>query len=193
MGGYVGALSYLFSFKGRINRGKLWLWVGVSFVIEAACAGAAYIWPWLLYVSYLPRPIQDATPPGLTHPVPLIVYALLLWPNLALAIKRLHDRDKRAVWRLLYWGVPFGLQMLAFRYPYLAPTTIAGQPPVVFWGVIAAAMIGIAVGFLGFLELYCFSGSFGENRFGPDPLGGAQNMSRVFPGEQAPPSGVEQS
>ena len=46
------------------------------------------------------------------------------------------------------------------------------------------------------VELFLLRGTAGENRFGPDPLGGAQNMDRVFRGEvasRAAPSGVEQS
>lgn len=91
----------LFSFEGRINRAKWWLGNIILMVIE-----------WIVFVliqyatigTLIMEPSPDgALPPGFTSYVVLTVIALLvfLWPSLALATKRWHDRDKSGWWTLI--------------------------------------------------------------------------------------------
>ncbi len=74
----------LFSFDGRINRGKFWLasvamWVALTIlVIIAVVAGSTVVWI-LAGVAYLGA----------------------IWVGLAVTIKRWHDRDKSGWWILI--------------------------------------------------------------------------------------------
>jgi uncharacterized membrane protein YhaH (DUF805 family) len=78
----------LFSFAGRIGRRTWWLW---GF---AAMIGLAIYLTVLLRVAGVPREITEG-----------LVNLLLVWPALALGVKRWHDRDKRGWW-VLIWFVP---------------------------------------------------------------------------------------
>jgi uncharacterized membrane protein YhaH (DUF805 family) len=74
----------LFSFDGRINRGKFWLGIAVLYAIPwvafmlAAMANSSLLW-WLASVVVL----------------------ILIWPGLAISIKRWHDRGKSGWWILI--------------------------------------------------------------------------------------------
>jgi uncharacterized membrane protein YhaH (DUF805 family) len=74
----------LFSFDGRIGRKTWWLW------------GAAAMIGLGIYLTAVLRiaGVESKT-------AELMVNALLLWPVMALAVKRWHDRDKRGWWALI--------------------------------------------------------------------------------------------
>ncbi|MDH4289059.1 MAG: DUF805 domain-containing protein [Aquincola sp.] len=74
----------LFSFDGRIGRRTWWLW-GV-----AALLGLGLYATVLLRVAGLSAATTETT-----------VNVLLLWPALALSVKRWHDRDKSGWWVLV--------------------------------------------------------------------------------------------
>lgn len=74
----------LFSFDGRINRGK-W-WVG-GFTI------------WLLMVSF--GLLTIAFESSVLTTIMLVLILGLLWPYLAVQIKRWHDRGKSGWWVLI--------------------------------------------------------------------------------------------
>jgi uncharacterized membrane protein YhaH (DUF805 family) len=74
----------LFAFQGRIPRKTYWLYgvlgmIGFSFV-----AGA------LLGIAGVPEMIAGGLPS-----------LLILWPSLAISVKRWHDRDKSGWWVLI--------------------------------------------------------------------------------------------
>jgi uncharacterized membrane protein YhaH (DUF805 family) len=73
-----------FSLRGRISRHDFWLH-GVLALIGLAVLAHA-----LLGIARVREPTAD-----------LIVNALLLWPALAVSVKRWHDRDKTGWWVLL--------------------------------------------------------------------------------------------
>lgn len=74
----------LFQFEGRINRAKFWL------------AGASlYIAFWILWG------IAFATESSAMFSLVAILSLLAIWPYLAVAIKRWHDRDKSGWWVLI--------------------------------------------------------------------------------------------
>ena len=74
----------LFSFDGRIGRRSWWLW------------GAAVMIGMAMYLTVV---LRLAGLSGET--ADLLVNALLLWPALAISVKRWHDRDKPAWWVLI--------------------------------------------------------------------------------------------
>jgi uncharacterized membrane protein YhaH (DUF805 family) len=73
-----------FSLQGRVSRRQFWLY-GVF-----ALLGLAVLGHMLLGIARVPARRAD-----------LIVNLLLLWPALAVSVKRWHDRDKSGWWVLL--------------------------------------------------------------------------------------------
>ena len=74
----------LFSFDGRIGRRSWWLW-GAAVMIGMAM--------YLTAVLRIAGMSKDTTV--------LLVNLLLLWPALAISVKRWHDRDKPGWWALI--------------------------------------------------------------------------------------------
>jgi len=97
----------LFTFEGRITRKKMWLAVLIH-IIAAAVVGLVFTLLW----SVIPGSItEDGTyhVEGATA-IPYIVLGLAyivfsVWSGLAVAVKRLHDRNKSG-WFFLIQFVP---------------------------------------------------------------------------------------
>jgi len=74
----------LFDFNGRINRGKFWLGMVVIYVV-----------PWIFWMIAL------AVNSAVIYTLLGLVYLLIIWPALAISVKRWHDRDKSGWWVLI--------------------------------------------------------------------------------------------
>lgn len=160
----------LFSFKGRIGRQVWWLSslaVAViagmtSSVIEVAAttSGGGTI-----------NPETHAFEPSAPYSLLLFAVGLLnVWISYALAVKRLHDRDRTGWWlaaQLLSVVVAAGLIGAAFAVP-------EDQSALVFKLGIAAAVLAIGFGLWLFVELGFLKGTQDPNRYGADPLGDAR-------------------
>jgi uncharacterized membrane protein YhaH (DUF805 family) len=139
--------NYLFSVQGRINRAKYWLFVLVSFVVLSVLGIFLYA--------------VIAAMPALTIPagiIAVLVYLALLYAGIAVAIKRLHDRDKSGWWLLLFFLVPSVLSGIGQVSGSLALSAIFG-------------LAALAIMIWAFVELGCLRGTVGSNAYGPDPLG----------------------
>lgn len=86
----------------------------------------------------------------------LVLYVPLLWIGLAVATKRLHDRDRSAWWLLLFYALPAVLSNVG--------DVVGG-----IGGVLSLA--GLAISIWAMVELGLLRGTPGPNRYGPDPLG----------------------
>jgi uncharacterized membrane protein YhaH (DUF805 family) len=129
-----------FGFKGRINRAKYWLVLLVSsaiFVTAVLIAFAAQSWALGILAGLLLIPT--------------------LVSSLAVATKRLHDREKSAWWLLVFYLLPALLDGIA---------NVIGDAGLVF----SLASFGVSVWAL--VELGCLRGTIGDNQYGPDPLAG---------------------
>lgn len=82
--GQVDWAWLLFSFEGRINRAKFWLGVVLLWAVWAI------IWA-----------IAVAADSGFLWFITWILAILIIWPSLAIAIKRWHDRNKSGWWVLI--------------------------------------------------------------------------------------------
>jgi len=82
----------LFSFKGRIARSQYW-------------KGVLILLPFNILLSLLAFGLLESGDNDSAVLV-LIVYAVALWPGLALTVKRWHDRDRTAWW-FLTWLIPY--------------------------------------------------------------------------------------
>ena len=165
---------FLFSFNGRINRGKLWLAVPVilSWMIflgllgialgslfgNPAPTGSLSFSTSDLFKLLSPDSYQSLRTAGLPLLLVKVVGTpLVLWVYLATSIKRLHDRDRSGWWMVPFFAMPGIFNELADRFDYSY----------------AAMALGLATFVLylwGFVEMYCLKGSRKTNRFGPDPL-----------------------
>ncbi len=76
--------EFLFSFQGRISRRSYWLFALLTL-------------PFIALVMLINR---NAGNPPLQGPGALLSL-LLLWPSLAVQVKRWHDRDKSGGWVLI--------------------------------------------------------------------------------------------
>ena len=92
-------MDLFFSFNGRINRAKFWLGnvaLWVVYVILMIIGGAG------MTASFDPNNPQAAgAGMGVMGIIILIVYIAMLWPALAIGVKRWHDRDKSGWWVLI--------------------------------------------------------------------------------------------
>jgi uncharacterized membrane protein YhaH (DUF805 family) len=98
----------LFSFKGRINRGQFWL--GQLFPIVAVILTLVAMSGALLAAFAQAQAAQEGTVGTLIGALAgigiwtLLLVILLVWTGLAITIKRLHDRNKSAIWILVLYA-----------------------------------------------------------------------------------------
>lgn len=148
-------------FSGRSRRKEFWLWVLFVLIVSiilsivdkalglggATSVGADPLAPGTTGFNY-----GAAVRGGLL--ANLFALAVLV-PNLAVAVRRLHDTDRTGWWLV----VPLGLLLLGTALTFAAP-------PV---GAILLLLGGIAA--IALLVFYILPGTAGPNRFGPDPKG----------------------
>jgi uncharacterized membrane protein YhaH (DUF805 family) len=156
-------MTLLFSFKGRINRGKYWL------------AGLVYLAVWIVFIAVIFMWIGGMNIDNLFSLAGaglliwlagFIFFIAGTWSGLAVGVKRLHDRDKSGWWILLFW---------------LGPSILGSWPtavPDLGGGVIIALAAG-ALAIWAFVELGCLRGTTGPNQYGPDPLGSPALAHRI--------------
>ena len=147
--------TLLFTTGGRINRAKF-----IGAIVAYACALFLFF---STAVFLLTTDWRNA---------PLFVYvcfglllSLSFFSIVAVAIKRLHDRDKPGWWAILFVILPVLLSSAATDL--VTPSA----------GVLQACS-GLLL-LWGFVELACLSGTRGPNKFGPDPLQSGINAEPV--------------
>jgi uncharacterized membrane protein YhaH (DUF805 family) len=135
--------TMLFSFTGRINRARYWL-----AVLAVGVVGT------LVVVLGIALEIGRAYPA--TIAIGVTVVLALAWIDLAVSVKRLHDRDKSAWWLLLFYVVPAAI-LPAFWLGNRSANIILGS-------------VRAGIGIWGFVEIACLRGTPGPNSHGSDPL-----------------------
>jgi uncharacterized membrane protein YhaH (DUF805 family) len=168
----MGLFHLLFSFSGRANRAKIWLFVLLSFVawtivIVAAISaiGADKI------DAFGSRP--DNTNLGALFDaavIPLLMIFLFIlvgfYCSLAVVAKRLHDRGRSAWWIVVFYFIPGFLNGLGTSL--MSGTEQSDSAAIA--GVLSLVALGLTL--WAFVELYCLRGTVGDNQYGPDPLAG---------------------
>ena len=147
--------ALLFSFQGRINRGRYWLAILIYFAIWTTFVAVSVAWLGGLDLDNL---LSIAGAGLMLWLIAFILFIAVTWSSVAVGVKRLHDRDKSGWWILLFWLGPSAL----ISSQTTAPNMGGGF---ILW--LAAGAIAI----WGFVELGCLRGTPGPNRYGPDPLG----------------------
>ncbi len=143
----------LFSFQGRIRRQHFWIgWL--------ICLGVGVVAGWIPFLGFL-------------------ISLALIWPNLAITVKRLHDMG-RSGWLCL---IPYvaglvgiiGFFMVAGAAYFANYAAIDAEDPSAVMALLGPSLgIILIVGLiqLGFLIwIGVAEGQRGDNRFGPNPKG----------------------
>jgi len=142
-------LKALFSFQGRASRLTYWR-VGL-----ATSAVLAVLWIVTIFV---------AMGAGSIAAIPLLLFLPVLVVNLAVSVRRLHDRNKSAWWLLFFWAGP--LLLLGFTQWLVDQTGEGGSAAMI------AILGALALQLWALVEIGFRRGSPGENRFGPPPPSG---------------------
>lgn len=99
-------MDLLFGFSGRVGRGWWWLSNLVAIAVWMMAVAVFYL------IVEVAEPSGDRAPGelsdgGLTLLITVFIASVIsVWINAAASVKRLHDRDKSAVWLMIYF-VPF--------------------------------------------------------------------------------------
>ena len=145
--------TLLFSFNGRINRGKYWLALLIYVVVWAVFSFAAVA---SLGGFDSDRLFQVVGTGLLLWAIAFGIFVASAWSSVATAIKRLHDRDRSGWWIPVIWFGPGVLNVIgSFRADALG-----------FICYLAAFVVSV----WAFVELGCLRGTAGPNPYGPDPL-----------------------
>lgn len=143
----------LFSFEGRTRRSHFWIgWL--------ICLGVGVVAGWIPLLGGL-------------------ISLLLIWPNLAITVKRLHDMGKTGWFAAIPWVV--NIVGFCFAFASIGITAITNaaalereDPAAIFallgpmFGVLALLAL-VNLGFL--LWIGITEGQPGDNQYGPNPKG----------------------
>jgi uncharacterized membrane protein YhaH (DUF805 family) len=171
--------SYFFSFQGRINRAKLWLFIPIMIGI--------YIVYFMLFSVLFGSSIfamlkggsaglaAGGASIGAGMLLTCILFIAILFASLALTVKRLHDRDKGAIWIVVFWLLPVIINVVVVMNRFAAMSAGDGTMSAANPAMSGLSLVSFAISIWAFVELYCLRGTAGDNRYGPDPLALPQN------------------
>ncbi|WP_312144776.1 DUF805 domain-containing protein [Brevundimonas sp.] len=151
-GGYDFA-SAMFSFNGRLRRQHFW----ISWLI---LLGAGVVLGWIPIIG-------------------TILSIAMIWPNVAIVVKRLHDMGKTGWFAVVPWVaniVGFIMIISAVGMSIITnPQAFESEDPEVMLAMFGSMMGGIAVMFLVNIAFLLWIGisdsQRGDNKFGPNPKG----------------------
>lgn len=145
------------TFDGRIGRKPFWL--GIMGLLAAAVVLSLAVVPPLASLS-----------PGLGDIAGLLLSAALLYPGVALATKRLHDRDKPValIWLFVVPGLAY--QIADVLGLVVRTLVIQGQVALVPTPIgIVLGLLSLVTGIWALVTLGLRKGTTGPNTHGPDP------------------------
>lgn len=136
-----------FGFNGRMRRRDFWL----GQILLGFVAGfiVMILFPVAATTLGIPR-LGLKVPPYLGW----FIRALLLWPALAIAVKRGHDRNRPAAWIIALYATDAAVAFFSPSGSVFRPWLMSAE----------LAFLAYVIVDLGVLE-----GSKGANRFGPSP------------------------
>lgn len=155
-------MKFLLSPNGRTSRGGYWAFIGGAILVSIVASVADQV-----LGTY-----DTATQSGLFE---TIIGILLIWPSIAVAIRRFHDRNMTGWWYLILTiamviaGVAGGIVGIVMSGADL--TAFDSMSELEMMQTLWPAFIGVLL-----VALYWFwiqlvlPGDRGENKYGPDPL-----------------------
>jgi uncharacterized membrane protein YhaH (DUF805 family) len=161
----MGWRNFFFSFRGRMGRGRFWLYFAIAVPVYFLLIVAFWIYALSIPGAYEnggPTPFPN-DPLGILGAIAFfLVLAVTTLAGAAVTVKRLHDRDKAWWWLVIFIIAPDVLLILA---EVLAQTEMLNEV-----SAIAIEFVALALATWGSVELGLLRGTAGPNRFGPDPL-----------------------
>jgi len=151
-------IQALTEFRGRLRRRDFWIGLILLLLIEIALSFG---------LAGMMRP-TGATP--IENAAGWLALAILLWGSAALIVKRLHDRDKSALWYPLFGLAPALCYQLGVIYSSNISNVLSPAQQG-FW------LLGLLLWIWALIELGLLKGTVGPNRFGPDPRGASQTAA----------------
>lgn len=156
--------TILFSFEGRIGRGTYWL-----SIVPVIVAVHFFTFAPILIVDFMVDTTSKEIPDSILIAgfVAHLIWFAGLWPMLAVGSKRLHDRNKRGWWLLVWWLLPFSLLFGGFGIDFVGdPNTVLRAGYFSTGSIMMFSSLPIAL--WGLVELGILPGTKGPNRFGDD-------------------------
>lgn len=157
-------LNYLFlAIDGRIPRKPYWI---ALVILIAGSLALATVLAFVMNISLEEMATQDPKVALLN----IIMTLVLLYPSVAIFSKRLHDRNRSALWLIPAYGLGFIGTLLQFA-------GLAGTPEEPASHMLIVSILSLIVNVWLFIECGFIKGTAGENQYGPDPLGGVPDAS----------------
>lgn len=159
-------MKFLFSFSGRIRRVDYWAFIIPIVIISVALL---FLISLALGIDWIDLPTY-LTPGKLSHSrigeklnaAFIFIGLIVLWPETAITVKRLHDRNKTGWWTLLFTIMPMVIPI----YQHYGTDPFNGSEPLRRSVDVFTSLVSLwALIEFGFLR-----GTKGENQYGPDPL-----------------------
>lgn len=151
-GGYDFA-SAMFSFNGRLRRQHFW----ISWLI---LLGAGVVLGWIPIIGTL-------------------LSVVMIWPNVAISVKRLHDMGKSGWFTVIPWVANIvGFIMIVSAVGmaiFTNPQALENEDPAAVLSMLGSMMGGLSIMLLAGLGFLLWIGitdsQRGDNKFGPNPKG----------------------
>jgi len=145
--------SAMFSFNGRLRRQHFW----ISWLV---LLGAGVVLGWIPVLG-------------------LLLSIVLIWPNVAIAVKRLHDMGKSGWFAVIPWAATIvGFFMIVSAVGmtiFTNPEAFENEDPAVMLSMFGSMMGGLAIMFLVNIAFLLWIGitdsQKGDNQYGPNPKG----------------------
>ena len=163
-------------FSGRSRRMEFWMWILFTFIVGLVLGLIDGILGFRLGPSSSSS-FSSAGTAGFSMFSSIGILGSLwslatLVPNIAVAIRRLHDTN-RTGWWLLLPVIPYVIGLVIM----LSAAASQNLGMIGIGGIFS--LIGL-VGAIVLLVFYCLPGTPGPNRFGPDPLDGTGDLAQTF-------------
>ncbi len=173
MGWMLMPLRRYADFSGRSRRMEFWMWQLFKFLIVIAFYVLIFALAGSAMMSGDPSAVMAVGGAAMLIWLVMMVFFLgILIPDIAVAVRRLHDTDRTGWWFL----APLAPYVLVI----VGGAMVASSPDAPGLGGVIA-LIGI-VGVIGLgltlLVFYFLEGTRGPNRYGPDPK--AADPGQVF-------------
>src|SRR5436190_20445817 len=112
------------SFDGRVRRLHFWIGVIILWVIESVVNGIFAGGLFAAAASGDRAALMAAV--GTAAPILCVVALVMLWPTLAIWVKRCHDRNKSGWWLVLMWLA--SLTIIGVLWPLIELGFMDGTP-----------------------------------------------------------------
>ncbi len=151
--------KHLFSFDGRIGRSTYWLSIVPLFIAVHLIAVAP-----ILMVELIVGTESDEMPYSflIAFFAAQLIWFAGLWPMLAVGSKRLHDRNRRGWWLVVWWLLPFVLLFGGFGLGFTSRSGDFSTGSILMLASLPPALWGI-------VELGILPGTKGPNVYGAEP------------------------